>query len=152
MNHNKSLLPYAFLRVAIGWLFLHEGINKLLTEGWTSKMYLAKSTGPLKGIFEWLTEDPTWMNITDYTLSILLVAVGATLMIGLVERISAITGIVLLILFYLAYPPLGDSINSHAEGNYLLIDKNLIIALALYVSMRANSAKEYGMQRLLIRK
>ena len=152
MNNNKSLLPYALLRVAIGWLFLHEGINKLLTEGWTAKMYLTQSTGPLKGFFSWLASDSSLMTITDYSLCILLVAVGTTLIVGILERYSIIIGIVLLLMFYLAYPPLGDSISQHTEGNYLLIDKNLIMAIALFVCLKTNSAEEYGLERILIKK
>jgi thiosulfate dehydrogenase [quinone] large subunit len=148
MRNNKSgKIALALLRIAIGWLFFHEGINKLITEGWTAKMYLLQSNGPLQSFYHWLASNETILQFTNYGLIVTLTLIGLALIIGLYERFFTIAGIIILALFYFAYPPWGQSINSHAEGSYLLVDKNLITACALLVLFHLNNAKEFGLDR-----
>jgi len=46
------------LRLAIGWHFLFEGVEKLTTPGWSSAGYLRESSGPLADHFRSLAGDP----------------------------------------------------------------------------------------------
>ena len=39
------------LRILVGWYFLYEGIAKLLTPGWSAKMYLMGSQWIFADIF-----------------------------------------------------------------------------------------------------
>ncbi len=148
-KHIRNIIPLTLLRISIGWLFLNEGIQKLCTSGWTSELYLGQSKGPLKSIFSFIAANDTLLLISDYSISILLFVIGTGLILGLLERINAIAGILLLLLFYLAYPPIGSTISQHTEGNYLLVDKNMIIACALWVIWKFNSAKVLGIDSLL---
>ena len=147
-KHIKEIIPLWALRTGIGWLFFHEGVHKLLTEGWTSKMYLSQSTGPLHGLFAWIAGNESLLQFADYGITISLMLIGACLLSGLFERISALAGIVLLITFYLAYPPIGDAVSQHNEGSYMLVDKNLILAIALWVVWKFNCAKDVGLDHL----
>lgn len=146
-RRKSELLSMSVLRIAIGWLFLHEGISKLLTQGWTAKLYLQKSNGPLHNFYNWIASDEMLLQIANYALVASLIVIGVALILGLWERFFAIAGILLLVCFYLAYPPLGNSFNSKAEGSYLIVDKNLIIAIALLVIQQANSARYFGIDR-----
>jgi uncharacterized membrane protein YphA (DoxX/SURF4 family) len=61
------------LRLAIGWHFLFEGIDKLNHKDWSSAAYLRESGGPLAGEFRELAGDPVLQhcelkplpNVTD---------------------------------------------------------------------------------------
>ncbi|MDX1285218.1 MAG: hypothetical protein R3182_09405, partial [Draconibacterium sp.] len=62
-------------------------------------------------------------------------------------RLSSISGIVLLMLYYLAHPPFGGSLMSQAEGSLYIVNKNLIEALALVIFIFLND-KGYGLYGL----
>jgi uncharacterized membrane protein YphA (DoxX/SURF4 family)/uncharacterized protein YozE (UPF0346 family) len=68
----------------------------------------------------------------DWSNMIALTAVGACLMLGLFTRLAAIGAMGLLLMYYFPHPPWpGLPHNPMAEGHYLIINKNLIEALAL---------------------
>jgi uncharacterized membrane protein YphA (DoxX/SURF4 family) len=52
------------LRMAIGWHFLVEGLEKLHTPDWTSAGYLRESSGPLAPTFRELAGDPVIAQLT----------------------------------------------------------------------------------------
>ena len=62
-----------------------------------------------------------------------LLLIGIALMLGLLTRLSALGGILLLALYYVAHPALFGSSPPNAEGSYLLINKNVVELLALCV-------------------
>lgn len=58
--HTMNGLTRTFLvllRLAIGWHFLFEGLEKLQTPGWSSEVYLRESAGPLADEFRGLAGD-----------------------------------------------------------------------------------------------
>ncbi len=123
-----------FLRVAAGWHFLYEGIIKLLQPGWSSEAYLSGSFGLLSGFFHWLGSDPGMVQVIDFINVWGMILLGTGLFIGLFIRISAISGILLLLLYYFAYPPFGSPyFGLSPEGHYWIINRNLIEILVLAV-------------------
>lgn len=120
-----------FVRMAIGWHFLYEGIAKLLIPKWTSFSYLANSSGPLSGLYHWMASTPAVLKTVDILNVFGLLLIGAALFIGLYSRIAAVFGALLLTLYYFAYPPFGDSLFSVSEGHLFIIDKIFIEALVL---------------------
>lgn len=60
-----------------------------------------------------------------------LILIGLGLSLGLAIRISAISGTVLLLLYYFAHPPFGASLMASTEGSLYIVNKNMIEALAL---------------------
>ena len=64
-------------------------------------------------------------------------------------NISSVSGIVLLLLYYFAYPPFGGDIFGSAEGNLFIVNKNLIEALALMIIVLLKE-KGYGIYALPI--
>jgi hypothetical protein len=89
------------------------------------------------------------MNIVDPVNIAGLVLIGLGLFIGLAIRVSSVSGVILLMLYYFAYPPFGGSIMGPAEGSLYLVNKNLIEALALIVLLFVKE-KGYGLFALKI--
>jgi uncharacterized membrane protein YphA (DoxX/SURF4 family) len=122
------------LRVAIGWHFLYEGLVKLQSPDWTSAAYLAESRWILSGVFRWIAVHPAAIRIVDFLNVWGLILIGLGLLLGLFTRAASIAGIFLLVLYYIARPPfVGIASSPMAEGNYLIVDKNLVELIALAV-------------------
>jgi uncharacterized membrane protein YphA (DoxX/SURF4 family) len=146
------LFPLALVRIIIGWHFLYEGLTKLLYPGWTSGGYLKSSTGPFAGIFHWLASNDAVVRVIDQINIWGLVFIGLALMLGLFVRPAAVGGITLLALYYFAYPPLFAPITPGVtEGQYLIVNKNLVELFALAVVV-AFPAASFGLDGLLARR
>ena len=151
LQNVKRTIPLFVLRTAIGWLFLHEGLYKLMTPGWTAQYYLAESEGPLQGLFQWIISYELLTNLANYGVVILLILSGVLLLTGFFERLAAVAGMILLIFFYLAYPPFSETASVMAEGNYLLVDKNFIMFWALWVVWQFRPGLQLGLDRLVVK-
>ncbi len=137
-----------FLRLSIGWHFLYEGVLKLYDPSWTAKAYLLSAEGPFERMFHWLATDGT-ISVINYLNVIGLIAIGLGLVLGLLERPAALAGVVLLGFYYLSHPPLAGASVPGAEGNYWLVNKNLIEALALLVIYQLPTSYHFGLEPLL---
>ena len=149
MDYSKNqLTALVALRLLVGWHFLYEGLLKLFTPGWTSVGYL-KSAQTFKGLFGWLASD-SMINLVDWLTIIGLVAIGLSLLLGLFTRLGAIAGMVILAFFYLAQPafPGMESVGP-AEGNYLIVTKNLIELSALWVLLLFPTSHLVGLDMYL---
>jgi thiosulfate dehydrogenase [quinone] large subunit len=81
-----------------------------------------------------LAENAALLKAVDYANVVGLLLIGAALMLGLWTRLAAVGGILLLALYYLAYPPfVGSPVPEQIEGAYLIVNKNLVELLALAV-------------------
>ncbi len=79
-----------------------------------------------------------------------LTLVGACLMLGLLTRFAALGGVGLLALYYFAMPPfLGYPQSPMLEGHYLIVNKNLIEALALLVIATSRVGRWGGLDAYL---
>lgn len=131
-SSSRSELPAAMLRMVVGWHFLYEGLTKLMFPGWTSAGYLKGSSGPLAGIFQWLGSQSTILPAVDRINIWSLTLIGLALMLGVGVRVAAGSGMALLALYYLAYPPFFSPAGTPgAEGAYLIVNKNLVELFAL---------------------
>ncbi len=131
---NSKSIALLLLRVFIGWHLLFEGLTKLVNPNWSSVGFLKASQGPFSEIFIAIAENKTLLSIADSANEWGLTIIGILLILGLFTRISAYAGAFLLLMYYLAVPPLvGLEYNALAEGNYLVINKTLIEAAALFV-------------------
>lgn len=148
MNDNNSpfkntMSAVTILRVLIGWHFLFEGVLKLYNPTWSAKAYLV-SAEMMTGFYQWLASD-TLIGIVDTTNIIILIYVGLTLILGFMEKQGAIVGIVLLLLYYVAHPAFMNSAQLGAEGNYWIVNKNLIEAAALLVLYMIPTGSFFGL-------
>ena len=129
-----QLWALTLLRVLIGWHFLYEGLIKFYTPGWTAKAYLQNTTGPFAPLFKSMTESETVLRCVDLMNEWGLILLGLGLFLGICSRYCKIFGIVLLLFYYLAYPPFASlGVNVHVEGSYWVVNKNLIEMAALFL-------------------
>jgi thiosulfate dehydrogenase (quinone) large subunit len=120
------------LRLLIGWHILYEGFSKLLIPNWTSLSFLMESKWILSGFSKWIITHPGVLNAVDFLNTWGLIAIGLGLILGLFTRTAAISGAVLLFIYYLNNPPLiGLEYSVPTEGSYLIISKTLIESIAL---------------------
>jgi len=150
---NLSTFQLSFLvilRIAIGWHFLYEGLVKLLDPNWSSAGYLAESKWIFSGFFNWILMTPTVLKVADLMNIFGLILIGLGLFFGCFTRIASISGIALLLLYYVANPPFIEITQGiHAEGNYLFVDKNLVELIALSVLAIFPAGMYWGLDRLI---
>ena len=137
------------LRIIIGWHFLYEGLVKLGNPAWSAAGYLEQSNWILAGFFHWIAASPGVLAVVDFINIWGQILIGLGLFLGLFTRISAFSGAALLGLYYLAIPPFVGSIASGLEGNYLIVDKNLIEAVTLVVIGLLPTGIVLGLDRML---
>ena len=129
-----QLVSLSLLRVLIGWHLLYEGMAKLSNANWTSAAYLLDSKWIFSGLAKWIVTSPSILGAVDTLNMWGLTLIGLSLMFGLLSRWGCIAGACLISLYYLFHPPLvGLEYSKPPEGSYLIIDKNLIEACALFV-------------------
>lgn len=150
---NCQVFALTFLRVLIGWHFLFEGLMKLYTPGWTSQSYLAGSVGPLSGIFNAIASSSSILPLVDTMNEWGLILIGLGLFLGFLERPAKIAGILLLLMYYLAYPPFaGLSVNAPVEGSYWIVNKTFIEMAGLIVLLMFPSGHITGIDSFLFKK
>lgn len=148
-----QLFSLVLLRVLIGWHLLYEGVVKVMDPSWSSGDFLSNARGPLAGLFHHLTSDNTLLYIVDIVNEWGLIAIGLSLILGFFTRVGIVSGIFLLLLYYLANPPfLGVSPGANSEGSYLIVNKNLIEAGGLLVLFVFRSSHLYGLDRFFARR
>ena len=143
----KGIRLYALtlLRVAIGWHFLFEGLSKLFTPSWTSADYLLLSNWIFSDFFHSIANNAGVLSIVNFTVTWGLILIGLALFLGLFDRIATLAGMLLIALFWLANPPLtGLDFGVPHEGNYLLVDKNLVEFFALFILYLLPTGKHLG--------
>jgi thiosulfate dehydrogenase (quinone) large subunit len=128
-----QLTTLVLLRFLIGWHIFYEGLSKLLNPMWSSSGFLRESKWILSGFADWIISNSSVLNVVDFLNTWGLIAIGLGLILGLFARTAAIAGALLLLMYYLNNPPLiGMEYSLPAEGNYLIVSKTLIEAVALF--------------------
>ena len=148
------------LRTIIGWHFLYEGLVKVVWPAWTragvplgrfsSAGYLRSSTGPLAEAFRAFA-DASWLPWLDLLVAWGLLLVGLCLMLGLFTQVAGAGALALLALFYLSWLPTKGVYEPGTEGNYLLVNKNLVEAAAVTVVLAFRTGRIAGLDLLLAR-
>ena len=134
------------IRLAVGWHFLYEGLTKLISENWSAEAYLNNTFGTFSGFYHWLASSPAMLQIVDFCNIWGLILIGLALSVGLVIRWASLSGVLLLALYYFAYPPFGTSMPV-GDGNYYIVDKNFIEAIVLLFFV-FSSKKGYALQNI----
>ena len=148
------------LRTLIGWHFLYEGLVKLVWPAWTragvpmgrfsSAGYLRSSTGPFADVFRAFA-DASWLPWLDLLVAWGLLLIGLGLMLGLFTQAACAGALALLALFYLSWLPTRGVYEPGTEGNYLLVNKNLVEAAAVFVVLVFRTGRIAGLDLLLAR-
>jgi thiosulfate dehydrogenase [quinone] large subunit len=146
------------LRTLIGWHFLYEGYYKLAlpawsAEGaplrpWTSADFLKAASGPLARLFQYFI-DAGWTAWIDNTVKIGLLLVGLSLVLGLFTKAGCRAALFFLTLFYLLSIPLAGIPQPGSEGTYLIVNKTLIEAIAVFVLLKFDTGAIAGIDLLI---
>jgi uncharacterized membrane protein YphA (DoxX/SURF4 family) len=149
---NKRFVPVflTLLRILIGWHFLYEGLIKLLDPSWSARHFLESSRWIFGDLFRWMASGNTGMCIIDAANAYGLALVGLALILGLFTRLASWSGIILLLMYYLAYPPFGGySYGAPSEGSYLIVNKNLIELFTLLLLSLIEPDQFFGLDMLM---
>ena len=140
-------IALVLLRFSIGWHLFCQGFGKIHAVAWTSKLYLAASSGPFSGFFQTVAEEPTLVKFSDGLVIWGLMSLGVLLMIGLWTQTAALLGFLMLFLFYIAIPPLGQGgfMVATVEGTELYVNKTLIEAFSLLVVLSFPTGRILGL-------
>jgi thiosulfate dehydrogenase [quinone] large subunit len=153
MEHNYSkwqLISLVILRVIIGWHFLYEGVAKLMKPGWSSAGFLLQSKWLFAPIFKWMAEDPTILSIVDNMNIWGLILIGLGLILGIFTRTAGVAGMGLILLYYVCNPPLiGLYYSLPSEGNYLIVNKNIVEMAALFILLFFPTGQILGLDHLI---
>ena len=149
------------LRTVIGWHFLYEAFYKIWSPAWspagaplpkwTSAGYLKGASGPLAGLFQRMVE-AGWTPWLDRSVKVALLLIGLSLILGLFTRIGALGALFFLSLFYLLYLPLTGVAQPGNEGTYLVVNKTLIEAAAVFLLLVFDTGAIAGLDLLLRRR
>lgn len=164
---------FVLLRIGIGWHFLREGIVKLANPTWSAVGYLTGSWGPFSPIYHYIAQTPWMLDVSNFMMPWSLTFVGLGLMLGVFTRLSILGAIGLLAMFYTAAPAIeampyldtwGKAVLDYrggflfsvdhaqwagqhmlnCEGNYMIVNKNLIEMLALFALLTVDSGMSCG--------
>jgi thiosulfate dehydrogenase [quinone] large subunit len=116
MKKHTALL---LLRLGIGWYFLYAGITKLIDPTWTADGYIKGAQGCLKPLYVFFgsTNVLPFINIlNEWGLTL----IGVALILGVATRFSAVCGILLMALYYLALP------FPHPDAHALIVDDHIV--------------------------
>ena len=147
----NRLIPafLALLRIVIGWHFLYEGLVKLINPSWTARPFLEGSRWIFGDLFRWMISGDTGMWIIDNVNAYGLTIIGIALILGVFTRVALWSGITLLFMYYLAYPPFGGfSYGAPSEGSYLIVNKNLIELFAMILLAVTGSGQFFSLDML----
>ena len=126
VNYTKpQLYLLVAFRLILGYHFLYEGIDKLMTTTWSSGGFLIQSNWIFSDIFIAIANSPTLVAISDVLNIWGQIFIGFGLILGLFSTTAAIAGAILLLLYYIAIPPFIE--------NLLFIDKNLLELFAFLI-------------------
>ena len=154
----KAVLALA--RVALGFVFLWAGIDKVLGLGYSTageKSWLNGnsptngflshvSVGPLQSFFHSIAG--TWW--ADWLFILGLIGIGAALILGVAMRVAAVAGAVLMLMMWIAEFPL-DKINSGGEptgSTNPLVDYHIVYALTALALAAVGAGRAYGLGNL----
>src|ERR1039457_1471942 len=150
-------LTLIVLRTFIGWHFLYEGYFKLLlpawaAEGtrlamWSSASYLNGATGPVGNLLQVML-NAGWGHVIDIVVIYALCAIGLSLMLGVFTQLGCYGAIAMLALFYVTALPLDGVPHPGMEGDYMIVNKNLIEAAAVAVLWSFRTGQIAGLDQL----
>jgi uncharacterized membrane protein YphA (DoxX/SURF4 family) len=136
------------LRMAIGWHFFYEGLSKIWAGNWTAASYLLNTSGFMSGFYHWIANSPSILAATDVLNMYGLLIIGLALFTGAFIRYASIGAILLLVLYYFAYPPFGISFMNTTEGHLFIVDKLFIETMALFFIL-ISKEKGYSIDNLV---
>jgi uncharacterized membrane protein YphA (DoxX/SURF4 family) len=157
MNTKKDITRvvqwvFTIIRLAIGWHFLFEGVTKIIAGNWSSAPYLAGSRWIFAPIFNSMADSTAVTGLVDFLNIWGMILVGLGLIFGLLIRWASVGGALMLLFYFVAYPPVpGYTFGVPVEGSYLWVNKTLIEFFVLAAFVFLSPDYHFGLDRLIKR-
>jgi thiosulfate dehydrogenase [quinone] large subunit len=90
-----------FFRLAMGWTFLYAASHQVFVPGWSVAGFL-NNTKTFHDLFAYFAT-PTMAPITSFFVSYGHLLIGVSLILGLMTRVSAGFGILLMVVYWMAH-------------------------------------------------
>jgi thiosulfate dehydrogenase [quinone] large subunit len=135
------ILPFTLLlRLAMGWIFVWSGFDKLLTD-WTSAGFLVNGTsGPLQGWFMDLGTNSGAVNVINGLVISGQILIGLTLILGVFTRFSLFWAGVMVFMFYIAqFPP----------ANNPFLDEHIVYIVVFFLLGALGAGRILGLDALI---
>lgn len=135
---------WAFVDKLIGLSYSTPGARSWLGGGSPTNGFLGHvEVGPLQSVFRGMAGQG-W---ADWLFMLALLGIGAALVLGVAQRITAVAGTVLMVLMWAAeWPPARfDSLGEATGSTNPLLDYHLIYALGLWAVVGVGSASMVGL-------
>lgn len=139
---SKQHIAVFVLRVAMGWFYLYAGVSKLLNPAWSAEGYL-KGAKTLPALYQWFAS-PSVLPVVNFLNEWGLTLLGVSLLFGLFVRISAVGGMLVMLLYYLPilrFP--------YAGAHAFLVDEHILYIASLAVLFAMNAGRVWGLDRFL---
>ena len=127
------------LRVSLGWLMFYAGITKVLDPSWSAEGYL-RGAKNFVGLYNWFAS-PGILPIINFVNEWGLTLLGISLILGLFVRIGSLSGVLLMILYYL---PIIDF--PYPNPHSYLVDEHIIYVFALFVLASFRAGRVWGLE------
>lgn len=125
------------LRLAFGWLFFYAGFTKVIDPQWSAVGFL-NNAQTFSGFYSWLAS-PNILPVVDFLNEWGLTLIGAALILGVLVRLSAYLGALIMLLYYfpgLTFPYIGE--------HSLIVDEHIIYALGLLLLASLSTAHHFS--------
>ncbi|HEX8931802.1 MAG TPA: DoxX family membrane protein [Patescibacteria group bacterium] len=130
------------LRIAIGWLMLYAGWEKISAAHFSAAGYL-KGAQSLTGLYSWFAQ-PGNIGWVSFLVEWGLLLIGIALIIGAVVRLASVLAAVMMVLFYfpiLTFP--------HVGANYFIVDDHVIFFVVFVLLAIAHAGRFWGLDKKL---
>jgi thiosulfate dehydrogenase [quinone] large subunit len=133
------------LRLLMAWTFLYAASHQVLVPGWSVAGFLSK-TKTFHDLFAMFT-GPTVAPIVTFLVGYGHLLIGLSLLVGLMVRVSASFGILLLLMYWLAHMDFPYIENP----NNLIVDYHIVYATVLGYLIHKHAGHVWGLDALASR-
>jgi len=128
-----------FFRLAMAWTFLYAASHQVLVPGWSVAGFL-DSTKTFHGIYSQFT-GPGIAPVLSFLVGYGHLLIGLSLLVGLMVRISAVFGILLMLLYWTAHMDFPYISNT----NNFVVDEHIVFAGVLVLLIVEHAGHVWGL-------
>jgi thiosulfate dehydrogenase [quinone] large subunit len=128
-----------FFRLTMAWTFLYAASHQVFVPGWSVAGFL-NSTKTFHGIYSHFT-GPAIAPVLTFLVGYGHLLIGLSLLVGLMVRVSAVFGILLMLLYWTAhmdFPYISDT-------NNFLVDEHIVYAGVLVLLIVERAGHVFGL-------
>jgi thiosulfate dehydrogenase [quinone] large subunit len=133
------------LRILMAWIFLYAASHQVFNPGWSIVGFL-KSTKTFHDLFAVFTT-PSAAPVVTFLVEYGHLLIGLSLLVGLMVRVSAVFGTLLMLTYWLAHMDF-PYIENH---NNFIVDYHIVYAVVLLYLVVKNAGHVWGLDQIVAR-